>query len=58
MNKPYRVYECPCCNNDVKVEEDDKFIFCSNCGKELLICNDAEFVNGMWIDLTTLKLVQ
>jgi DNA-directed RNA polymerase subunit RPC12/RpoP len=58
MNRPYRVFECPMCGRDINIEGEDKETFCQNCECRFLVCNDAEFVNGMWRDLTTLKFLE
>lgn len=58
MNRPYRVFECPICGCDINVEGEAKQVSCSACESLFLVCNDAEFVDGMWRDLTTLKFLE
>lgn len=48
-------YSCSTCDEDLEVYETDIMTVCKCCGKWWRIDNDAEFVNGMWRNLTTLK---
>jgi DNA-directed RNA polymerase subunit RPC12/RpoP len=49
-----QTYECPGCEEEVKVGDSQLLIKCPMCNHDLIVCRDAEFVNGMWKDLTTL----
>ena len=49
-------YECPACHDDVPVAGDANKVRCPHCRVNLLVDHDAEFVNGLWRDLTHLVL--
>ncbi len=52
-----REYKCPKCEEDVLINEDNStFVECLSCKSKLRINVDAEFINGRWIDLTTLSI--
>lgn len=48
-------YSCPVCGDDISVLEDQKECDCPSCHSGAFRINwDAEFVDGMWRDLTSL----
>ena len=49
-----KTYECPKCGEDVAVDSVND-TECPECHAKLRVNPDAEFVNGLWYDLTTLS---
>jgi hypothetical protein len=47
-------YDCPKCGDPVEVGDNDIYWVCKGCCNEGRIDRDAEFVDGMWKDLTSL----
>jgi Zn finger protein HypA/HybF involved in hydrogenase expression len=47
-------YDCPKCDEPIKVRENDFFVVCPQCRTEWRVDVDAEFVDGHWRDLTRL----
>jgi len=54
----HQEYTCPHCFQDVAVGHAQYRLMCPECGAPLEVCRDAEFVRGMWRDLTTLRVYQ
>lgn len=48
-------YSCPNCEADITVDFGDKVCVCPECLRTFEICPDAEFLDGMWRDRSTLK---
>ena len=48
-------YCCPCCYSDVTVGETEAFVRCPACKTLLEVNRDADFKDGLWRDLTTLR---
>lgn len=53
-----RYYSCPQCHDDLPVGDGDVTANCQNCRKTFAVDRDAEFRDGMWRDLTTLRPVK
>lgn len=51
-------YECPVCYEPIKVTSEQKTVTCRCCGTAFNINHDAEFIDGRWIDLTTLTRIK
>ena len=52
----HREYTCPHCFQDVAVGHAQYRLFCPECGTPLEVCHDAEQLNGIWHDRTTLRV--
>lgn len=48
-------YPCPYCEDEIIVDGNDTEVTCKSCGINIRISYDAEFIDGVWKDLTTLK---
>jgi len=48
-------YPCPYCADEVIVDENDIDGSCLSCGTIYKVNRDAEFVDGVWRDLTNLS---
>ncbi len=52
-----QTYECPVCGEDVSVHPVVDKITCSHCQTWLAVNPDADYVNGIWRDCTTLTVI-
>ena len=53
-----KTYNCPECGEEIVITQDSlTYTDCPTCKAKLSIDVDAEFVDGMWRDLTTLHKV-
>jgi len=46
--------ECLVCGEYIKIPDSSNNVVCQCCGTAFHVNHDAEFVNGMWRDLTIL----
>lgn len=54
--KQIREYPCPHCEDEIEVDGNETSRTCKSCGQIYHVNYDAEFVDGMWRDLTKLTL--
>ena len=47
-------YACPYCGDEVETLDNDTTVQCKSCGTESRVDRDAEQIDGVWKDLTTL----
>jgi DNA-directed RNA polymerase subunit RPC12/RpoP len=47
-----KLYDCPQCGAEVEFTPEDGLKFCRDCGALLELDADAEFIDGMWRDLS------
>lgn len=48
-------YACPVCDDEFETDGNETIINCPSCGSHLKIDYDAEFIDGMWRDRTTIR---
>lgn len=56
--KPFddeRNYDCPGCGDSLTFKDSGDHIYCRHCQRHYGLDPDAEFVDGMWRDLTTVR---
>ena len=52
-------YDCPVCRESIEVpDHETEAVHCNACDHNARVNRDAEFVDGMWRDLTTLSIPQ
>jgi hypothetical protein len=55
---PFNEYQCPECDEDVRVElPAPSYVECQHCKSTLELHPDFEFEDGFWHDRTTLSIV-